>query len=161
MRRSSVVAIAVALLLIGWLPVLAQDNEPSDPLIVLLDAIDAPEGQEFVLQVAETLTEATNDARGDFEHASGEEPGYTPDHIDILETSVIKLETGPVEVFGPTSVGGLWASGDSSQVETQKFGAIHTFTGAPVEHDGSQYGEAVVFVITLAETPPTEVPAPM
>ena len=65
MRRSSVVAIAVALLLIGWLPVLAQDDEPADPLTVLLDAFEAPEGQEFVLQVAEPLTEATNDARGE------------------------------------------------------------------------------------------------
>ena len=98
-----------------------------------------------------------------FEHASGEKPGYTPDHIDILETSVLKLETGPINgpmaVFGSTSAGGLWASGGSSRVETQNFGAIHTFTGDQVEHDGSQFGRAVVFMITLVETPPTEVPA--
>ena len=159
MRRSSVAAIIVALFLIGSLPVFAQDDEPVNPLDVLIDAFQDPEGQELVLQIANTPTDATVDPRGDFEHSTGEDPGYTPDHIDILGTSVIKLETGPLELFGPTSANGFWASIGPLQVDTPNFGAIHTFTGEQVEHDGTQYEEAIVFVFALAETPPVEVPA--
>ena len=159
MRRSSVAAIIVALFLIGSLPVFAQDDEPVNPLDVLIDAFQHPEGQELVLQIANTPTDATVDPRGDFEHSTGEDPGYTPDHIDILGTSVIKLETGPLELFGPTSANGFWAPIGPLQVDTPNFGAIHTFTGEQVEHDGTQYEEAIVFVFALAETPPVEVPA--
>ena len=158
MRRSSVAAVAVALFLVGSLPVFAQDDEPVNPLDVLIDAFQDPEGQELVLQITNTPTNVTIDPRGDFEHSTGEDPGYTPDHIDILGTSVIKLETGSLELFGPTSASGFWAPRGPMQVDTANFGAIHTFTGEQVEHDGTQYEEAIVFVFALAETPPIEVP---
>jgi hypothetical protein len=76
MRRSSVAAATAALLIAGSLPVFAQVDESANPLEILLDVFENPDGQEFVLQVGDTSTDAISDPRGDFEHSTGKDSGY-------------------------------------------------------------------------------------
>lgn len=140
-------------------PALAQETETPNPLDVLLDAFESPEGQQFVAQFIREPTGAASleDPVGDFEHSSGEAPGFTPPHIDILDTWALELDPGEVGLFGPTDANHVWAPIGVREVDPPSYEPFHTFTGDQA-HDGSQYGSgAVLFGFTLVETPP---PAP-
>ncbi len=145
-------------------PAVAQDQQFVNPLDVLIDAFDAPEGMEFVSRIimAPIPGLSTNpDPTGDFEHTTGEDPGFTPDHIDIVDTWSLDFDAGPLndDLFGPTDQNGFWAPAGQFEVEPPNYEPFHTFTGQEI-HDGSQFDDgAILFGFTLAETPPLPVPA--
>ena len=94
---------------------------------------------------------------GDFEHPTGEPPGYTPEHLDILQTWAVEFDPGPIDLFGPTNENGFWAPTGPNEVMPPNFPPFYTYTG-DIEHDGSQYdGGAILFGFFLADTPPAEV----
>lgn len=153
--------LAAACLLIALMaaPASAQETETPNPLEVLLDAFESPEGQQFIARFVPEPTGAGSpeDPVGDFEHSSGETPGFTPPHIDILSTWAFELDPGPVGLFGPTDANHVWAPFGAREVDPPSYEPFHTFTGDQ-GHDGSQYGSgAVLFGFTLLDTPP---PAP-
>ena len=141
----------------------AQDQDFVGPLDVLIDAFEAPEGAEYVVTLVEFPISdlgTFSDPVGDFEHSSGEDPGFTPDHIDIVHTWSLDFVAGPLEenLFGPTDQNGFWAPTGSFLVEPPNYEPFHTFTGEEI-HDGSQYADgAVLFEFRLAGTPIPPVP---
>lgn len=154
--------LAAACLLMTLLaaPASAQETETPNPLEVLLDAFESPEGQQFVAQFVRDPTGAGSlvDPVGDFEHSSGDAPGHTPRHIDIISTWALELDPGPVELFGPTDTSQVWAPIGAREVDPPGHEPFHTFTGDQA-HDGSQYANgAVLFGFTLLDTPPTAPP---
>lgn len=156
MNRFAAACLLTALLVA---PASAQENGTPNPLDVLLDAFETPEGKEFTAQFLREPTGAGSlvDPVGDFEHSTGQTPGHTPGHIDILSTWAVELDPGPVDLFGATDANQIWAPTGSREVDPPGYEPFHTFTGDQI-HDGSQYGSgAVLFGFTLADTPP---PAP-
>lgn len=155
-----VIALFVALVAV---PVAAQDEDPVNPLEVLIDAFEAPDGMEYVGRLVTapiTGLTANPDPVGDFEHSTGEEPGFTPEHIDITHALSTNLDAGPIDdrLFGPTDQNGFWAPTGPFHVEPPNYEPFHTFTGEEI-HDGSQYGDgAVLFGFTLVGTPPLPTP---
>lgn len=98
------------------------------------------------------------DPIGDFEHSSGQEPGFTPDHIDITSAWAMTLDPGPVDLFRPTDANQVWAPTGIREVTPPNAERFFTFTGDQV-HDGSQYEQgALLFGFTLADTPPADPP---
>ena len=142
-------------------PAFGQDQEFPNPLEVLIDAFESPEGQEFAARLIKDPlpgTASIEDPVGDFVHSTGQEPGFTPDHLDITSTWALELDPGPIEIFAPTDTNRIWAPTGSRQVDPPNHEPFHTFTGEQV-HDGSQYGEgALLFGFTLVETPPSDPP---
>ena len=163
MRRPVVVLLIAMFVAVFSGTAAAQDQELVNPLDVLINVFEPPVGMEFVtrLVVAPITGLSTNpDPEGDFEHSTGLDPGYTPDHIDITNTSSFDFDTGPLknEVFGSTDQNGLWAPTGPFHVESPDYESFHTFTGEEA-HDGSQYGDgAVLFGFTLADTPALPLP---
>lgn len=147
------------LLAVGLLatPAAAQEGDTPNPLDVLMDAFEAPENAEFVGQFLREPTDGSGtitDPVGDFEHSSGQEPGYTPDHLDIVSTWALEFDPGPIDLFTPTDQNQFWAPTGRSEVNPPNYEPFHTFTGDQV-HDGTQYeGGAYLFGFTLVETPP-------
>ncbi len=137
-------------------PAWAQEAETPNPLDVLLDAFESPEGLEYAARFLREPSGAGSliDPVGDFQHSSGETPGFTPRHIDIVGTWALELDPGPLGLFEPTDSGPLWAPTGSREVDPPSYEPFHSFTGDRV-HDGSQYeGGALLFGFTLADTPP-------
>ncbi len=163
MRRPGTVLVVALFAAVLAGPAAAQDQEVVNPLDVLIDAFDAPEGIEYVarLVTAPITGLSTNpDPVGDFEHPTGQDPGFTPDHIDLTKTSSTNFDAGPLgdDLFGSTDLNGFWAPTGSFHVEPPNYEPFHTFTGEEI-HDGSQYQDgAVLFGFTLAETPQLPVP---
>lgn len=163
MRRPIAVTVIATLIALLAGPAAAQDQEFVNPLDVVIDAFDAPEGTEYVANLVELSTSQVSthsDPVGDFEHSTGEEPGYTPDHVDIVSTWSLNFDAGPLQdaLFGPTDQNGFWAPTGPFHVEPPNYDPFHTFTGEEV-HDGSQYDDdAVLFGFTLAGTPDIPVP---
>ncbi len=157
MNRLAAACLPIALLAA---PAQAQEIETPNPLEVLLDAFESPEGQEFIARFVRQPTGAgsLNDPVGDFEHSSGETPGYTPPHVDIVSTWALELDAGPIDLFGPTDASQVWAPMGVREVDPPSYEPFHTFTGDQV-HDGSQYGNGtVLFGFTLVDTPPSTPP---
>ena len=142
-------------------PAAAQEEEFPGPLEVLLDAFESPEGQEYVARFTKQPVPGAgsiDDPVGDLEHPTGQEPGFTPDHLDIISTWALELNPGPVDLFTPTDASRIWAPMGGLEVAPSDSEPFHTFTGEQV-HDGSQYEEgALLFGFTLAETPPSDPP---
>lgn len=156
-----VVLVGVALLAaaLSGSPALAQSEEAPNPLEVLIDAFEAPENAEFVAQFLREPADGIgtiSDPVGDFEHSSGQEPGFTPGHIDITSTWALEFDPGPVDLFTPTDENQFWAPTGRFEVNPPNYPPFNTFSGDQV-HDGSQYSDgALLFGFTLAETPPTD-----
>jgi hypothetical protein len=131
-----------------------------DPLDPILDSFETPTGREYVAQFLVNPTpgvSTVSDPVGDFEHSSGQAPGFTPQHIDIVDTWIVEFDPGPIDFFTPTDGNQLWARTGPFRVEPPNFDTFHTFTGDEV-HDGTQYAEgALLFGFTLADTPPATV----
>lgn len=139
-------------------PVFASDH-PDDPLETIFGFFNAREGQVFVARTLREPAEgtgSTTDPEGDFEHSTGQTPGYIPDHVDILGTRAVLLVSEPFELF-PVTGKGLWAETGRNQIESPDEDPIYTFTGeAP--HDGSQHdGGNYLFEFKLAAPPPGDV----
>ena len=159
MRRLSPVVVAVALGLAAVAPVKAQEGV--NPLEVLIDAFNTAKGQEFAAQFLKDPVPGSSQASDppmDWEHSTSSPPGYTPDHIDILDTWAIDFRPMPMDgFFTPTDQNQFWAPTGMNDVPTTNFGTMHTFVG-DVPHDGSQYADgAYLFGFSLAGTPPVEV----
>ena len=158
MRRLSAVTLTVFVLGLMAAPVVAQQQV--NPIDVIIDAFDAPVGQEFTTRLLEQPTagkSTVSDPVGDFFHSTGETPGFTPDHLDILRTWTLDFDPGPIDLFAPTDQNHFWAPTGKFQVEPPNYEPFYTFTGDEV-HDGTQYQDgAILFGFTLAATPPVEV----
>ena len=141
-------------------PAAAQESETPNPLDVLLDAFESPEGQEFTARFLREPSGAASlvDPFGDFEHSSGESPGFRPGHVDILSTWALELDPGPVGLFDATDADQIWAPTGPREISPPSYDPFHTFTGDQI-HDGSQYeGGALLFGFTLVDTPPAAPP---
>ena len=158
MRRLSAVTLTLFVLGLVAAPVVAQQQV--NPIDVIIDAFDTPVGQEFTTRFLEQPTagkSTVSDPVGDFFHSTGETPGFTPDHLDILRTWTLDFDPGPIDLFAPTDQNHFWAPTGKFQVEPPNYEPFSTFTGDEV-HDGSQYQDgAILFGFTLAATPPVEV----
>ncbi len=158
--RRSVAAIGTAALLSLPVAALAQiaviDEEATEPLGWLVDLVDVD--GVLVLEPSDDVSSALVDPDGDFEHSSGNPPGFTPDHIDITHARVFRFDAGDAPLFGPTDDAGTpWAVGQ--RLVDSAGGPIQTYTGDSMPYDGSQYdGGAYLFGMNLAETPPAAVP---
>jgi len=142
-------------------PASGQEDGFPDPLEVFIDALESPEGQEFVARFTKDPLPGVGsieDPVGDFMHSTGEEPGFTPDHLDITNTWALELNPGPIDVFTPTDANRVWAPRGALEVDPPNYEPFHTFTGEQA-HDGSQYeGGSFLFGFTLVETPPADPP---
>lgn len=159
MRKLTTAVLVTALLALVAVPVAAQQQvNPMDPII---DFFQSKAGKEYAAQFLKNPTpgaSTVSDPVGDFEHSSGQPPGYTPDHIDIVDTWVVEFDPGPVDFFTPTDANQFWAPTGPFHVEPPNFDGFHTFSGDEV-HDGSQYDDgALLFGFTLADTPPVILP---
>ena len=142
-------------------PAIGQEDEFPNPFAVLLDAFESPQGQEFVVRFTRPPLPGSGsieDPVGDLEHSTGQEPGFTPDHLDITSAWALELNPGPVDLFTPTGAGQIWAPTGGLEVDPPNYDPFHTFTGQQV-HDGSQYESgALLFGFTLVGTPPADPP---
>lgn len=158
MRKFAACAITASVIALLALPGSAQESPgPLDPV---LDHLANSETEELVASFITGPVEEKShliDLPGDFEHSTGLDPGYTPDHVDILETWAIALDAGTDVLLGPTSAGGMWGPTGHLHVETRSYpDGFDTFTGE-IGHDGSQLREgALLFGLSLADTPPIE-----
>lgn len=138
-----------------------QEDELPNPLEILIDAFESPEGQEFIARFTRQPmpgVASIEDPIGDFVHSTGQEPGFTPDHLDITSTWALELGPGPIDVFAPTDASRIWAPTGALEVDPPNYEPFHTFTGEQA-HDGSQYEDgALLFGFTLLETPPSDPP---
>lgn len=158
MRRRAVAMATAALL---WIPLsaLAQiatvDDEAIEPLGWLVDLVD--DDGVLVLEPSGEVGSALVDPVGDFEHSSGNPPGFTPDHIDITQARVFRFDAGDAPLFGPSDAAGSpWAVGQ--RLVDSAGGPIQTYTGDSMPYDGSQYdGGAYLFGMNLGQTPPAAV----
>jgi hypothetical protein len=139
-------------------PVRAVDHS-ADPLETIFGFFNARENQVFVARTVRKPVEgksSTTDSEGDFEHSTGQAPGYTPDHVDILATRALLLVSESLELF-PATGKGLWAETGPNQIEPPDEEPIYTLTGE-VPHDGSQYDDgSYLFGFTLAAPLPVDV----
>lgn len=137
----------------------AQEGDAPNPIDVLLDAFDSPVGQEFTAQFVRQPTPGVAsimDPIGDFEHSTGEEPGFTPDHLDITDAWALEFDPGPIDLFAPTNTSRIWAPTGRFEVDPPNHDPFYTFTGDQV-HDGGQYASgAILFGFTLVDTPPVD-----
>ncbi len=158
MRRVSAVTLTVLASALVAAPVVAQ--EQVNPIDVIIDALTTPEGQEFASRFSKQPTpgkSTVSDPVGDFFHPTRQTPGFTPDHLDIVDTSVLNFDAGPIDLFTPTDQNSIWAPTGPFEVEPPNHEPFQTFTGDEV-HDGSQYDDgALLFGFMLAATPPVEV----
>ncbi|MEE8406670.1 MAG: hypothetical protein V3S32_05930 [Acidimicrobiia bacterium] len=158
MRRLS--AVTLTLFTLALAPTSVGAQQQANPIDVIIDAFNAPEGQEFTARFLDQPTPGTStvtDPPGDFVHSSGQTPGFTPDHIDIVNTWTLNLDPGPIDLFTATDQSQFWAPTGSFHVEPPGYEPLDTFTGDEV-HDGSQYQDgAILFGFTLAATPPVKV----
>jgi hypothetical protein len=142
-------------------PASGQEEEFPNPLEVLIDAFESPEGEEFAARFTKQPLQgaaSVEDPIRDLVHSTGQAPGFTPDHIDITSTWALELNPGPIDVFGPTDANGIWAPMGGLEVAPPNYEPFHTFTGDQV-HDGSQYeGGALLFGFSLVDTPPSDPP---
>ncbi|MGB7859122.1 MAG: hypothetical protein WBM90_01345, partial [Acidimicrobiia bacterium] len=163
MRHRAVVTLIVFMLSLISAPLGAIGQEQPNPVEILIDAFSTPQGRLFAAQfLREPLPGKSTvaDETGDFEHSSGQQPGYTPDHIDILSTWALQFHGGPLEqdIFGPTDQSSLWATTGQMTVEPPNHDAFLTFSGDQ-PHDGSQYDQgAILFGFSLAGTPMPPMP---
>jgi hypothetical protein len=158
MRRLTIATLAGAVGVLLAIPAGAQQQ--ANPIEVIADAFQTTEGQAFVSQFLKLPvpgTSTVSDPVGDYEHSTGQPPGYTPMHIDIVDTWSTEFDPGPLAFFGPTDANTFWSPTGIYEVTPPNFESFHTFTGDEI-HDGSQYdGGAILFGFTLADTPPVEV----
>lgn len=162
MRRITRPLLTLCLLMAAATPVVAQeDEEVPSPLDVLMNAFEAPEGQVLIARFIKEPTPGKSsivDPAGDFEHSTGQEPGFTPDHVDITDTWALELDPGVIDLFGPTDSNEVWAPTGRLEVDPPGHPPFYTFTGDQV-HDGGQYqAGALLFGFTLVETPPVDAP---
>lgn len=154
-------ALAIAALLIAVATPVTAQEDPPNPVDVFVDALNTAKGKEFASQFLKEPARGSaqvDDPMGDFFHSTGQAPGFTPPHIDILSTWVLDLDDPGGEIFTPTDQNAMWAPTGSFEAPTAEHGTMPTIVGE-VPHDGSQYdGGAVLFGFTVLETPPLEVP---
>lgn len=157
MKRLPALLLTLPMVLLAA-PVLAADHR-DNPLEPIFDFFNSAQDQVFVAKIVKEPVEtrgSTTDPEGDFEHPTGQTPGYTPDHIDILGTRTLVFDPGALELFTPTG-DGFWAETGPNYVESANGDPFHTFTG-DIAHDGSQYnGGTFLFGFTVAAPPPVEV----
>lgn len=160
-RTMVIVVVLLAVVAVLALPTAAQDEESPHPVEFLLDAFDNTGGVDLALGEIEDPAEGTGtiiDPADDFEHTTGEEPGFTPDHLDILVAQASGLDPGDLDLFSPTGTGPVWAATGRRLVEPTGLEAFRTFTGEE-PHDGNEYEHgAQLFGFTLASTPPMDPP---
>lgn len=158
MRRLFPVALTLCLVAVSGPAVIAQEDDVPNPIEVVVDALEAPEGKELATRLLRVGSGPLADPIVDFEHPTGQPPGLTPGHLDLTEAWGFELDTGAVEVFSSTSAGPLWARTGRLEVEPPNFPPFHTFTGSQTQ-DGSQYeGGALLFGFMLVDTPPVDAP---
>ena len=159
MRRLAAAALTLSLIALVATPVVASE-EPLDLIGPIVDFFEPPDGQKFGAKFTKQPVEGKStvtDPAGDFGHITGESPGYTPDHIDILEVWVVDLDAGPINLFGPTTDPGLWAPTGPFHVEPPNTEPFHTFVGE-LPQAGDQYDDgAYLFGFTVAAMPPVNV----
>ena len=128
MRRLSAVTLTLFVLGLVAAPVVAQQQV--NPIDVIIDAFDTPVGQEFTTRFLEQPTagkSTVSDPVGDFFHSTGETPGFTPDHLDILRTWTLDFDAGPIDLFAPTDQNHFWAPTGPFHVEPPNYEPFHTF----------------------------------
>lgn len=160
-RPLRLVSTAVLAWSVASMPALAQEEIAPDPIQVLADALSKPGETEVTARIIRHPTSdevALSDAVGDLEHPSGEEPGFTPDHLDITDTWALRLEGAPLNIFTSPEVRAIWAPTGRRQIDPPGHEPFQTVAGDR-QHDGSQFGGgAIIFGMSLVETPPITSP---
>ena len=146
------------LVLVSALPLWAQTDETPEWLELALSVLSSPAEDEHVVSFATSAASGLSqftDPVSDFEHPTGEDPGYTPVHVDILEAWLVSFDPGPLaeEFLGSAADSDLWAPTGPLHIDP-----LHTFTGSQ-PFDGTQHDAgSLMFAFDLAGPP--EFPTP-
>ena len=155
-RRLSVLIVLSLVLGLAAMGAAAQ-TEPPNPINQVLDFFNAPQNQKWTSQFLREPTPGTGmveDPAGDFVHSSGDTPGFTPDHLDIVAAWLASV-TDDTPLFGPTNgTDTIWEQG-SNELALPDGSPVRTYTLDSGTFDGSQYSNgAYVFTLDTRAMPP-------
>lgn len=158
MRRRLAMIPMLSVLIVTATAALAQEQQ--NPLDPIFDFFGDPANEEFVARFTRDPVEGkghVTDPTGDFEHSTGQEPGFTPDHLDMTSAWAVEIDFGDIDFFAPTEESQFWAPTGPHEVDPPNSPTITTFSGDQ-PHDGAQYNESsYLFGFFLADTPPVAV----
>jgi hypothetical protein len=156
-RRLTVsIVFGLVLLLVTAAGVAAQ-TEYANPVDKVLEFFNAPQNQEWTSQFLRQPVPGTgtlDDPTGDFVHSSGDTPGFTPDHIDIVDAWTLNIPDGG-PLFGPTDgTDTIWQQG-SNELTLPDGSPARTYTYDGGTFDGSQFATgAYLFGFDTLAMPP-------
>lgn len=155
MRRLTIALSVLAVVCALVVPAVAGQGQP-DPLGEIAEFFQTKAGQDYAAQfIAGSANSGIADPTADLEHSTGEDPGYTPMHIDINQAWSLNFDDGGAGFFGPTDQNTYWnPEGGPLQVDLPSGRMLYTLRG-DMAHDGSQYDNgAVLFGMFVEDTPP-------
>ncbi|MFZ0493730.1 MAG: hypothetical protein WAM81_11100, partial [Acidimicrobiia bacterium] len=126
-----------------------------------LNFFKAPQNQTWTAQFLRQPTPGTGmleDPIGDFVHSSGDTPGFTPDHLDIVAAWLADVTDGG-PLFGPTDgTDTIWEQG-SNELTLPDGSPVRAYTYDGGTFDGSQFANgAYLFAFDTRAMPPAVPP---
>ena len=159
-RRLSVLICLCLALGFAALGAAAQTEQPN-PINEVLNFFKAPQNQTWTAQFLRQPTPGTGmleDPIGDFVHSSGDTPGFTPDHLDIVAAWLADVTDGG-PLFGPTDgTDTIWEQG-SNELTLPDGSPVRAYTYDGGTFDGSQFANgAYLFAFDTRAMPPAVPP---
>jgi len=161
MSRRLLVLVVLSLVLGFAAAGAAAQTEQPNPVNEVLDFFKAPENQKWTTQFLREPTPGAGmveDPIGDFVHSSGDTPGFTPDHLDIVAAWLASVDDGG-PLFGPTDgTDTIWMQG-ANELSLPDGSPVRTYTYDGGTFDGSQFNNgAYLFMLDTQAMPPAVPP---
>jgi hypothetical protein len=139
----------------------AAQTEQPNPINEVLDFFKAPQNQTWTAQFLRRPSPGAGmleDPIGDFVHSSGDTPGFTPDHLDIVVAWLANVTDGG-PLFGPTDgTDTIWEQG-SNELTLPDGSPVRAYTYDGGTFDGSQFANgAYLFAFDTRAMPPAVPP---